>query len=148
MVLGKPGLWPALVLNTVLRKPCGQLPLAGVREPEVSDVPEVEPPELPEPLEDPDEPEAALLGPALLARVLDGGADSCEDGETRFSPALAWRPSFRFPSRWGAIFVPDAEDRVQFAVEFPEFNLHGDALLPAARKKARLKIDSIISKTR
>lgn len=81
-MLGKPGLWPALVLNTVLRKPCGQLPLAEVREPEVSDVPEVpelpDPPgvELPELLEEPDEPEAAMLGPALLALVLDDESDS------------------------------------------------------------------------
>lgn len=95
VALGKPGLWPALVLKTVLRKPCGQLPLAGVREAEVSDVPELlDPPEvelpgLPEPLEDPDDPEAARLGPALLAMVLEGEEDSREDGETRFSPALA-----------------------------------------------------------
>lgn len=74
-----------MVLNTALRKPCGQLPLAGVREaemsevpdvPELPDPPEVELPELPEPLEEPDEPEAAILGPALLALVLDGEGES------------------------------------------------------------------------
>ena len=66
MVLGKPGLWPALVLNTVLRKPCRQLPLAEVREPDISEVPE-----------DPDEAEAALL-----VLVVD-------DGKTKVTPALA-----------------------------------------------------------
>ncbi len=104
-MLGKPGLWPALVLNTVLRKPGGQLPLAGVIEPEVRDVPEV--PELPALLEDP------VLGPALLAPAL-------EDGETKFNPALAWRAAF---------------DSVKD--EFLELNLHGDALLPAARRDTR-----------
>lgn len=85
VVSGKPELWPALVLNTVLRKPGGQLPVAGVREAVVSEVPEVaalpdppgvELPEPPEPLEEPDESEAATLGPALLALVLDGEAES------------------------------------------------------------------------
>ena len=88
-----------MVLNTALMKPCGQLPLAGVREaemsevpdvPELPDPPEVELPELPEPLDEPDEPdepEAAILGPALLALVLDGGGDSYCKG--RISPALA-----------------------------------------------------------
>lgn len=76
VALGKPELWPALVLNTVLRKPCGQLPLAGVREADMSDVPEVELPELLDPLEEPEEPEAAILGPAMLALVLDGESDS------------------------------------------------------------------------
>lgn len=80
-MLGKPEPWPALVLNTVLRNPGGQVPLAGVRGemvlsvpelPEVPDPPEVELPEVPEPLEEPDEPEAAILGPALLALVLEG----------------------------------------------------------------------------
>lgn len=81
VALGKPELWPALVLNTVFRKPCGQLPLAGVREPETSEVPDVpelpDPPEveLPEPLEEPDESVAALLGPGLLALELDGEDD-------------------------------------------------------------------------
>lgn len=84
VALGKPEPWPALVLNTVFRKPCGQLPLAGVREaetsevpdvPELPDPPEVELPEPPEPLEEPDESVAALLGPALLALELDGEDD-------------------------------------------------------------------------
>lgn len=85
VALGKPGLWPALVLNTVLMKPGGQLPLAGVREAEVSEVPEVsalpdppeaELPEPPEPPEEPDESEVATLGAATLALVLDGEDDS------------------------------------------------------------------------
>ena len=41
VVLGKPAAWPALVLNTTLRKPVGQLPLAEVRFPDVIDVPDV-----------------------------------------------------------------------------------------------------------
>ena len=41
VVLGKPAAWPALVLNTTLRKPVGQLPLAEVRLPDVTDVPDV-----------------------------------------------------------------------------------------------------------
>ena len=84
MALGKPELWPAFVLKTVLRKPCGQLPLAGVREPEMSEVVE-----LPEPLEEPDEPDAATLGVATLALVLDGEGDSWEYGRGKSSPALA-----------------------------------------------------------
>ena len=111
-MLGKPGLWPALVLNTVLRKPGRQLPLAGVREPEEIDVPE-----LAKLLEDPCEPEAALLGPALLVLMVD-------DGETRFSPALVgWRGAFSS--------VPEVE------APFPEDNLQGDALLPAATIRTR-----------
>ena len=39
-MLGKPEASPALVLNTVLRKPGGQLPLAGVRGLEMIEVPE------------------------------------------------------------------------------------------------------------
>ena len=74
---GKPEAWPALVLNTVLRKPCGQLPLAGVREPDVIDVPDSfsELPEDPDEPEPEPEPEPALLEPALLALGFDGGVD-------------------------------------------------------------------------
>lgn len=119
-MLGKPGLWPALVLNTVLRKPCGQLPLAGIRELELTDVPDVpDPPEV--------EPDGGLLGPGLLALVDDGR----EGGEYRFSPALAGGR---------AAFPPVAEDDVPF----PEGNLHGDALLPAATRKTRQMIDRIM----
>ena len=59
-MLGKPEPWPALVLKTVLRKPCGQLPLAGVKEADVSDVPDPPEVEPPEPPEEPDEPEAEV----------------------------------------------------------------------------------------
>ena len=79
VALGKPELWPALVLNTALMKPGGQLPLAGVREAEVSEVPDPPTAELPEPLEPPEEPdesEGATLGAATSALVLDGKADS------------------------------------------------------------------------
>ena len=76
VALGKPELWPALVLNTVLMKPGEQLPLAGVREVEVSEVPEVELPEPPEPPEEPDESDVATLEVATLALVLDGKSDS------------------------------------------------------------------------
>ena len=72
VVPGKPEAWPALVLNTVFRKPGGQVPLAGFKEPEVRDVPDP----LPELPEDPDEPEVALLEPALVALLFDGGADA------------------------------------------------------------------------
>ena len=72
VVLGKPEAWPAPVLNTVFRKPGGQVPLAGVREPDVSDVPDP----LPEVPEDPDEPEVAPLEPVLSALLFVCGADA------------------------------------------------------------------------
>ena len=83
-MLGKPAAWPALVLNTVFRKPGGQVPLAGVREPEVRDVPDP----LPELPEDPEEPELALLEAVLIAPLFDGGAGAGEDAETKFSAGL------------------------------------------------------------
>ena len=80
---GKPALWPALVLNTVLRKPAGQLPLAGVNE--TIEVPA--PPEGELLLVDPDELEGGVLGPVVLALVVGD-----EAGKTRFSPALVPPP--------------------------------------------------------
>ena len=66
VVLGKPEACPALVLNTAFRKPRGQLPLAGVKAPDVPDVP------------DP-------LPPALFALEFEGEVDA---GLTRVSPVL------------------------------------------------------------
>ena len=90
----------------------------------MADVPEVP---------DPPEVEAGVLGPALFALLLDG--------RTKFSPALDWGASFwlplratlAWPSRCGAAIPPGVEDEVPL----PELSLHGDALLPAARRKTR-----------
>lgn len=96
----------------------------------MGDVPEVpEVPEVPDPLG----VKAGVLGPALFALLLDG--------RTKFSPALDWGASFwlllraalPWPSRCGAAFSPGVGDEVPL----PELSLHGDALLPAARRKPR-----------
>ena len=76
VVLGKPAAWPALVLNTTLRKPVGQLPLAEVRLPDVIDVPDV--PGVPEMPDVPDVPE--LEATVLLLPLPP-------DDFTRLSPA-------------------------------------------------------------